>query len=762
MFATIGAALQAAGYTVTPCRAKAPILPAWQKGGTISPEQFNQHHARNVGLVLGVAPWYVVALDIDSADEAYAERCEALALELLGCAPVRVGAWPKRLLLYRLSGPHAKLKRGNLEVLCTGQQCVVYGTHPDTGREYEWTDLLGGFREWAPGELTLVEWSAVEAWMAACEAEREEPGEPGSKGTGGLNENRAPDTRGETGDPMTDYAPPLGLSIDEARALLAYAGDPAVLDYDEWLRVGMALHHEGGGADEWKALWDEWCGDSPKFVQETGDYKWESFGRRSGRPVTLKWLIALRGEAQRAKGGGGYARTEAGNAQRLVDAFGRDLMFCPETGQFYHFNGGWWDKVSLTYPQQLAKSIVDGMRADVDACDSDKEKADLLKWCAASQRWSMYEHMVKIATLEPSLWVRASEIDAQARYLGVRNGVVDLMTGALLPPDRAHRITRVAAVDYDAAAQCPLFEETLFDVMQGDMEMVRFFQRLIGYSVSGDPVEDILVIPYGGGGNGKSTLLNSIVHPLGAHALSAHSSSFVRDPANPGNAGLARPDLLDLIGARLVLVSEPPKDAELREDVIKAMAGGDKIPARALYSGTIVQIQPTWTAWMSTNHKPLIRGDDLGIWRRLCTLKCERSFENDPAKDPQRQARLRAEARGILAWIVRGHLDYLHQKGLVFPPPVQAARREYRSDMDLLADWLRERCVLEPTQKCSLSGLWGDWEAWARARGELRFVSSAKALSKRLQDRGFAKEYAKKGAVFCGLNLQITSLSDVE
>jgi len=226
MFSTLGAALQAAGYTVTPTRGKAAFLPRWSDPRYASPpDVFTKHAECNVGLVLGVAPWYFVALDIDSSDEVFAARCEQLAYELLGYAPTRVGLPPKRLLLYRLSGPHPKAKRGALEVLATGQQCVVYGTHPVTGKDYEWTDLYGGLIEWAPSDAPLTDWSAVEGWLAACEAEKEEGASlataPPQTGDRGLNENRAPDTRGETGDPMSDYVPPLGLSIDEARALLA-------------------------------------------------------------------------------------------------------------------------------------------------------------------------------------------------------------------------------------------------------------------------------------------------------------------------------------------------------------------------------------------------------------------------------------------------------------------------------------------------------------------------------------------------------------
>jgi P4 family phage/plasmid primase-like protien len=566
-------------------------------------------------------------------------------------------------------------------------------------------------------------------------------------------------------DALENYSPPLGLSIAEAQDLLKWAGDPA--DYDAWLRLGMALHHEGGGADGWLSVWDMWSqgGANYEGIEDLAQ-RWIGFGRTvaaGGRPITLKYLVKAAGEARTealaVAGSADYPRTEAGNAARLVDTWGRDLLFCAELGAWYRWSGKHWRSVSLTEVRHLAKGVVEDMRGDVVLCTTDREKADHMKWCAASQRWTMYDHMVSIASLSAGLWVRASELDGDKRYLGVQNGVVDLWTGELLPPDRSRRVTRLCSVEYRPDAVCPLFEQTLADVFDGQSEMPGFFWRLVGYSITGDPREHLLVLPFGGGGNGKGTLLNALQYVLGDHAVTAHSSTFLRGEDSGGGGGVARPDLIALAGARFVLVSEPDEGSELREGVIKAMAGGDVLPARALYSGTIIQIQPSWTAWISTNHKPLIKGTDGGIWRRVLPVPFLRSFDGDPAKDVARPERLRAEAEGILAWAVRGAVAY-RREGLRVPSVVAASRGEYKADMDLLADWVAERCVDGGTDSVSLDALWLDWEPWARVRGELRFVPSRKALSKKLQAKGYLRERGRFGAVFLGLKLRNVSISE--
>lgn len=769
------------GYLVVPIPpgSKAPLERGWQR--LRIHDHLERWRGHGVGFLCGVGKHPLLGLDIDVTDEPLSLALQELAETMLGPALVRVGAAPKALLLYQaaeagwpkvatawwaLGG--AKMR---VEALGLGQQFVAYGVHPGTGRPYEWTDMYGGAACMPAAELTRVSREALRAYLEAAEKTAQQHGcEAGPRTHERLNAHMTGGTEGDggTADPLLAYEPPVGVSIDQAREALR-AIDAADADYDTWVTVGMALHHESGGSADWHALWDEWCVDSGKFVQATGDAKWWTFGRRTtGRPVTMRTVLKLAADArgaQRADGGEAaqegprrYARTEAGNAQRLVDRWGQDLLWCAETGHWYRWTGAWWRQVPLTEVRQLAKEVVDAMRDDVAEVEGDKDKVELLKWCAASQRWNMYQHMVEIAALDPRLWVRMADLDAHWYLFGVPNGVVDLRTGALLPPDRAHRITRVAAVPYDAGAPCPTWDAQVSEVHGHDPEMIGAFRRIIGYCIMGKPVEDVLVINHGGGNNGKSTTHQPILAALGDHATTTPASLFLQD--NPtANAGSARPDLLALAGKRFVLVNEPEAEGVLREGLVKSMTGGENIPARALWSSTIVQLRPTWVVCMSTNHKPVIKGDDKGIWRRLLPVPWDQDFDNSPLKDVNREDKLRAELPGILAWCVRGALEY-QRSGLALPGRIDTARREYRGEMDLLADWLAERCECDAAFKCTLDTLWSDWESWARLRGELKYVASRKALSKRLQNRGFSRERSREGVIFWGVKLrEFASLS---
>lgn len=431
--------------------------------------------------------------------------------------------------------------------------------------------------------------------------------------------------------------------------------------------------------------------------------------------------------------------TEFGNAERMLDHYGDGLMYVPEIDAWYSWTGVYWRRVAAVALEHLAKETVRALLDEAQAIESDDERAAFLKHCAMSQRAVMVRNMVSLAQSDPRVVVGVSDLDATPHLLGVGNGVVDLRSGDLLPPDPIHRITVTTASEYDPGAVCPLFEQTVADVFFGDAGMMGFFQRLIGYALLAQPREDVLAIPYGSGSNGKSTVLGAIRDVLGGYAKTAGADTFLSSGTGGGNAGGPREDILRLRGARFVYVSEPDAGSVLREGLVKSMTGGEPLPARGIHSKATVEVAPTWVAFMPTNHLPTVPSDDHAIWRRLMPVPFTRNFDQDATvtKDPGRAEKLAAEAPGILAWCVRGALDY-QRDGLRPPPAVRQARESYKGDMDVLAEWLEACCEVGPEYVESNTRLWASWDFWARGAGMSRMVPNSKTLGRRLITRGFA------------------------
>jgi putative DNA primase/helicase len=284
----------------------------------------------------------------------------------------------------------------------------------------------------------------------------------------------------------------------------------------------------------------------------------------------------------------------------------------------------------------------------------------------------------------------------------------------------------------------------LDEVFAGDTETIDFVQRATGYSLTGSNREHALFVLWGAGANGKSTLLGIIAELLGDYGLCAAPSTFMER-----QAGGATNDLAALRGARFVSAIESGERQSLAENFVKAVTGGDKISARYLYQ-EYFSFEPVFKVFLATNHKPIIKGTDEGIWRRIRLIPFTQRFEGADADHSLRQ-KLEAELPGILAWAVRGCLAW-QAKGLTPPATVKDATASYRSEMDTFAGFL-ETCELNDTATVGATDLYQSYRAWAEASGE-RPVSQ-RWFGLRLADRGFAKRTVKGRTFWRGIRPQV-------
>lgn len=450
--------------------------------------------------------------------------------------------------------------------------------------------------------------------------------------------------------------------------------------------------------------------------------------------------------------------SEDGNAQRMIADCLHTIMYVPENKNWYEWETYYWRVVDQVYIQRKARDSVNNMISEGAALGM-LSGDDLLDFIRSSHRLQTYRNMVGIAQADENVLVRVTELDANKNLFGVGNGAIDLLTGKLVPSNPLDRITIASQVNFVAGADCPVFKQTLSDVFFGDADMIEFFQRLMGYTMLGNPTEHFFVIPYGAGANGKSTIFGAISDVFGDHAKTADSSTLLGGGGGGGNAGGPREDILRLMGSRFVYVSEPDDGGVLKEGLVKGMSGGDTMAARGMHAKATIEVKPTWTVFMPTNHKPIIKGVDLGIWRRILPIPFERNFENDPdvVKDLRRNEKLAEEQSGILNWLIEGALSYQKNKMQV-PQKVVEARAAYRDDMDLLADWLDECCEIGPSEFAANDALFSSWRAYGEANGEMKAINNSRSLGRRLAAKGFEtfkNAHGIRGRGFDGISVKI-------
>jgi putative DNA primase/helicase len=488
--------------------------------------------------------------------------------------------------------------------------------------------------------------------------------------------------------------------------------------------------------------------------------------RRAGGAVALAAVpVPVEDEEDDAiAAGGGYARSDTGNAERLLAAYGDRLRYCDVWRRWLVWDGRRWkEDPAGCRVERYARRVVRGMFKEATALAPADAKASeaLFKHALASQAAGRLVAMVQVARTYSQVWITSDDLDADPWLLNCRNGIIDLRSGRLLPHDPARLLTRMAPVEYDPAAPAPAWERFVAGVTetaqgQPDPALAAYLQRAIGHSLTGDQAEQAVYFPYGKGANGKSTLLNTIKFALGEYAMQAKDDLLMvkRHEAHPT-------ELADLYRKRLVVSTELEDGRRLAEALVKQMTGGERIRARRMRED-FWEFDPTHTVWVAANHRPEIRGTDHAIWRRIRLLPFDCTYydrqEDAPeglkhrVKDTDLMDRLRGELPGILAWAVRGCVAW-KREGLVVPERVREATATYRADMDVLAAFLEERCEIVSQASCLATPLYRAYVAWCEANGEK--PESQTRFGGRLEERGHAKARGGAGGQTVRLGLRL-------
>jgi putative DNA primase/helicase len=341
-------------------------------------------------------------------------------------------------------------------------------------------------------------------------------------------------------------------------------------------------------------------------------------------------------------------------------------------------------------------------------------------------------HLACIARIaQPWMTARPGDFDADPMKINLQNWTLEFGTDPasghpafrLLPFDRADRITKIAAVSYDAEAVCPLYDGFLAKV-QPEPEMRAFLHAWGGYNLTGDISAQKFVLNYGEGANGKSTWTDTVAWLMGDYSRTCGIETFI-DQGRQRKGGDATPDLAALAGRRMVRTSEPERGAKFSDGLIKALTGGEPMNVRELNLGFFEMIV-TFKVTCSANIKPQI-GTDHGIKRRVRLVPWDVTIP-DAEQDDQLAAKLKAEASGILNHLIAGCLHWLRD-GLPEPQAIIEATREYQDENDPLGRFVRLCVVPRPGSRVQSTPLYDLFVAWTRWAGEQN--SSGKAWSQK-------------------------------
>jgi putative DNA primase/helicase len=375
------------------------------------------------------------------------------------------------------------------------------------------------------------------------------------------------------------------------------------------------------------------------------------------------------------------------------------------------------------------KLTTEALRARLEETEKMKARTDLLK--RGGDRLESRDGCfaaLDLAKAEPALRLRMVNLDAHPLWLNTPTATIDLETGRVWAPRFSDYLTKATRAIYDPTAACPRWLAFLEQVLP-DPEVRAFMQRTVGVTLTDVTSEQCLWFLYGLGRNGKSTFINAVRYMLGDYAASTKASTLMVKAHGDDK----RNDIAVLRGARFVSVTETEDGQQMAESLIKEITGQDPVTARMMYAEFFTFV-PTFKILLAANHKPMIRGQDLAVWRRIMLVPFEQTIPLE-AVDKRLPAALEAEASGILNWALEGFRAW-YRGGLRPPTAVAAATEEYRLESDVLREFVEDCLIVGPGREARSADVFKAYQRWAEENGVQRPLTQ-QGLGRLLAARGY-------------------------
>ncbi|GHU83014.1 hypothetical protein FACS189468_7800 [Spirochaetia bacterium] len=436
--------------------------------------------------------------------------------------------------------------------------------------------------------------------------------------------------------------------------------------------------------------------------------------------------------------------TDTTNAFRLLGEYGKDIRYNAPWKKWIVWDGKHWQMDDGYLIHDRGLQMIRGIYEELIKTSDYRDRMDIEKYAIQSESVRRRKAFVEAASWIPELNIKTDDLDKDPWLLNVENGTIDVRTGELREARPEDLITKIANVKYDKGADCPVWKKFIMEIMNYHGDLIKFVQTAAGWAVTGDISEQVMFILFGSGANGKSTFLNTIMNLLGDYAIATPTETFMKKNGEQISNDIAR-----LRGTRLVTTTEAEQGRRLSEPLIKQITGNDRMTARFLY-GEYFNFVPTFKIFMATNHKPTIRGTDYGIWRRIKLVPFTTTIAADK-QDKHLEKKLIQEGPGILNWLLEGARRWCTE-GLKTPELITSATDEYRGEMDVIGNFIKERCVQGPGCTIRARELFKCYQEWCEENNER--ACSERFLGMRLKELGLEQKRHGDGRYWQGIGVK--------
>ncbi|MDS3949963.1 phage/plasmid primase, P4 family [Staphylococcus epidermidis] len=435
---------------------------------------------------------------------------------------------------------------------------------------------------------------------------------------------------------------------------------------------------------------------------------------------------------------------DTGNADRFIDRYGNLYKYSYIANKFYIYDGMKWkvdDKGSI---RKLIDEMIESIKNEKVLHSEDvteEEAREVFQKYYKKTRGTQAKKniMNELMHRRPAT---PDDFDRDDMLINVANGYIDLTSRELYKHDINKMFSQITNTDYTEKMQPAVWLDFLNDIFAGDKNVIRYIQKALGYSLTGSTREQIMFILFGKGRNGKSIFVEVISEILGDYSNNMQAKSLMVKKNDNVNTDIAR-----LSKARFVTSSEPNEGFRFDEGLIKQLTGDDKVTARFLYAEEF-EYTPKFKIWVSTNHKPIIRGTDDGIWRRLVLIPFDVQIPEEKV-DKDLKYKLLREAPAILNWMAEGAYMWM-QEGLEMPDKLKAASKAYRTEMDVIEQFIEDECKRVDDGKEKANELYELYKQWAKENGNYKM--SNKDFGIKMKEK-FKYKKTNSGMFYFGLKI---------
>ena len=421
--------------------------------------------------------------------------------------------------------------------------------------------------------------------------------------------------------------------------------------------------------------------------------------------------------------------TDLGNAKRFAALHSGNVFYSAERKKWIFWNGRFWEWDIHGKVNDLAENVLKSIYDEASQASDKELRQALAKHAVKTEARHQIDAMLALARSRPEIRTNLKRFDRHPYLFNAGNATIDLRTGKARSFSRDDFLTCVSPTVYDPNAECPLFDDFIKTVTTGREPITRFLQRAAGYSSTGTNREQCIFILHGPGGNGKSTLANTLSGVWGEDYTQQIKAEILCQTKSDSSRDY---HIAELIGVRVAFACETELRRRLASALIKQWTGGEPLVGRRPFEMPI-RFTPIAKLWFSTNHLPKIDDTTVSIWRRIYVIPFDAKFEQEN-REKGYEEKLLPEASGILNWIIKGCLEW-QQKELSPPDVILDRTKQYRDEEDLIETFIQDKCVVDRKEWVCFADLYESYVGWCECEGET--AQTATAFGRALSEKGY-------------------------